>query len=79
LPRAVLTDKPLSLQTFALYGQRFGGVEPHFKDYKSAGFEIIRSHIRNAWALTSLFMVLSVAQLIALYMGLLLTLINESI
>ena len=71
---AVLSDKPLSLQTFAVYGQRFAGLEPHFKDYKSAAFEIIRSRIRDAWALTNLFMLLSVAQLIAIYMGLLLTL-----
>ena len=33
---AVLTDAPPSLQTFAVYGERFGGIEPHFKDYKSA-------------------------------------------
>jgi hypothetical protein len=33
-PWAVLTDTPLSLQTFQLYGKRFGGVEPRFKDYK---------------------------------------------
>lgn len=71
---AVLTNEPLSLKTFAVYGQRFGGIEPHFKDYKSAAFEIIRSPIRHVSALTNLFMLLSVAQLIAIYMGLLLTL-----
>jgi hypothetical protein len=31
---AVLSDSPPSLQTFAVYGERFGGIEPHFKDYK---------------------------------------------
>ena len=31
-PWAVLTDTPPTLQTFAIYGQRFGGIEPHFKD-----------------------------------------------
>ncbi|MFN5863537.1 MAG: hypothetical protein ACK451_16445 [Pseudanabaena sp.] len=30
---AVLSDIPPSLQTFAFYGKRFGGIEPHFKDY----------------------------------------------
>jgi len=43
-PWAVLSDVPPSLQTFEVYGQRFGGIEPHFKDYKSAAFELIRSH-----------------------------------
>lgn len=71
---AVLTNEPLSLQTFAVYGQRFGGIEPHFKDYKSGAFEIIRSRVRDASALTNLFMLLSVAQLITIYIGLLLTL-----
>lgn len=33
---AVLSDVPPSLQTFEVYGQRFGGIEPHFKDYKPA-------------------------------------------
>jgi hypothetical protein len=47
---AVITDTPPSLQTFALYGQRFGGIEPHFKDYKSAAFKITRSKIRDAQA-----------------------------
>ena len=32
---AVLSDRPPSLQTFALYDERFGGVELHFKDYIS--------------------------------------------
>jgi hypothetical protein len=38
---AVMTDMPPSLQTFALYGQRFGGIEPHFKDYKSVANRIV--------------------------------------
>jgi hypothetical protein len=46
-PWAVLSSSPPSLQTFELYGQRFGGIEPHFKDYKSAGFELARSRIRR--------------------------------
>ena len=63
---AVITDTPLSLQTFALYGQRFGGIEPHFKDYKSAAFEVPRSHIRDAEALGRLLMLLAAATLVAL-------------
>jgi hypothetical protein len=59
-------SQPPSLQTFALYGQRFGGIEPHFKDYKSAAFELIRSHLRDASALSCLLMLLAAATLIAL-------------
>lgn len=49
---AVLSDQTPSLQTFALYGKRFGGIEPHFKDYKSAAFGVLHSGLRNAQALT---------------------------
>lgn len=67
---AVLTDRPPSLQTFALYGQRFGGIEPHFKDYKSAAFELIRSHLRDTQALTCLLMLLAAATLLAISLAL---------
>jgi hypothetical protein len=50
-PWPVLTNIPPSVQTFAIYGQRFGGIEPHFKDDKSAAFDLIRSHLRNPQAL----------------------------
>jgi hypothetical protein len=63
---AVLTDTPVSLQTFALYGQRFGGIEPHFKDYKSAAFEVPRSHLRDAQALSRLLMLLAAATIVAI-------------
>lgn len=63
---AVITNTPPSLQTFALYGQRFGGIEPHFKDYKSAAFDLPRSRLRDADALSRLLMVLAAATLIAL-------------
>jgi hypothetical protein len=66
---AVITDTSPSLQTFALYGQRFGGIEPHFKDYKSAAFELTRSKIRNADALSRLLMLLAVATIIAISMA----------
>ena len=65
-PWAVLSDQPPSLQTFALYGQRFGGIEPHFKDYKSAAFDLICSHLRDASALSWLLMLLAAATLIAI-------------
>jgi Transposase DDE domain len=63
---AVITDKPPSVQTFALYGQRFGGIEPHFKDYKSAAFELPRSRLRDADALSRLLMLLAAATIIAI-------------
>jgi hypothetical protein len=68
-PWAVLSSDPPSLQTFALYGQRFGGIEPHVKDYKSAAFEILESGLRDAQALTRLIMLLDCASLIALMLG----------
>lgn len=63
---AVLTDTPASLQTFNLYGQRFGGIEPHFKDYQSAGFRLPTSRLRGTQALSTLLMLLAAATLIAL-------------
>ena len=65
-PWAVLTDTPPTLQTFAIYGQRFGGIEPHFKDYKSGAFDLIRSHLRDAEALSCLLMLIASALLIAI-------------
>jgi hypothetical protein len=67
---AVLTRQPPSLQTFAEYGQRFGGIEPHFKDYKSATFDLTRSHIRHPQALGCLLMLIAAAQLFAIQIGL---------
>jgi hypothetical protein len=69
---AVLSNIPPSLQTFALYGRRFGGIEPHFKDYKSGAFKVTNSHLRNPQALTCLFMLLDSASLIALILGMML-------
>ena len=54
------------MQTFKLYGCRFGGIEPHFKDYLSAGFELIRTKLRNAEALSCLLMLLAAATIIAI-------------
>lgn len=63
---AVLTNQAPSLQTFAHYGQRFGGIEPHFKDYKSAAFDLPDSRLRTAQALSRLMLLLATATLIAL-------------
>lgn len=76
-PWAVLSDQPPSLQSFALYGKRFGGIEPHFKDYKSAAFGVLHSGLRNAQALTCLFMLLDCASLIALMLGMMLVQMGE--
>ncbi|NQE33899.1 hypothetical protein E5S67_01622 [Microcoleus sp. IPMA8] len=69
-PWAVLTNTPLSLQTFQLYGKRFGGIEPRFKDYKSGTFDILRSKIRNAQALSNLLMMIEIAEILAIRLGL---------
>jgi hypothetical protein len=74
---AVLTAISPSLQTFALYGRRFGGIEPHFKDYKSAAFDIVSSHLRDAQALTCLFMLRATASLIALILGIMLVRLGQ--
>lgn len=69
-PWAVLTNTPISLQTFQLYGKRFGGIEPRFKDYKSGTFDILRSKIRNAQALSNLLMMIEIAEILAIRLGL---------
>lgn len=63
---AVLSDIPASVQLFHLYGQRFGGIEPHFKDYQSAGFELPDSRLRGAKALTTLLLLLAIATLLSI-------------
>jgi hypothetical protein len=69
---AVLSDQRPSLQTLALYGKRFGGIEPHFKDYKSAALGVLQSGLRTPQTLTCLFMLLDCATLIALMLGMML-------
>lgn len=63
---SVFSHSPVSLQTFAEYGKRFGGIEPFFKDCKSAGFDWTRSHIRGITALSNLFALLLSAYLLCL-------------
>jgi hypothetical protein len=65
----VLSDQPPSVQTFALYGQRFGGIEPHLKDCKSAAFQILDTHLRDAQALTCLVILMDCATLLAIVLG----------
>lgn len=62
----VFTDQRASLKTFELYSGRFGGIEPHFKDYQSAGFELPDSRLRGVQALRTLLMLLATAMLIAI-------------
>jgi hypothetical protein len=69
---AALSHQAVSLQTFALYGQRFSGIEPHVKDYKSAALNVLDSGLRDAAVLTRLFMLLDCAYLIALVVGMML-------
>jgi hypothetical protein len=69
---AVLSSAPASLHSFDLYGQRFGGIEPHFKDYKSAGFQLLDSRQRDPQSLSTLVMLLDMAHLIAVVVGVLL-------
>lgn len=75
---AVLTNIPPSLQTFALSGKRFGGIESHFKDYKSGTFDVVNSHLRDAQDLTCLFMLLASASLLAIILGLMLVRLGQS-
>lgn len=62
----VFSDQWASLQAFKRYGERYGGIEPHFKDYQSAGFELPDSRLRGAQALSTLLMLLAVATVIAI-------------
>ena len=68
----MLSSQPVSLKTFGLYGQCFGGIEPHLKDYKSAGFDLPQFRLRDAQLLRALVMLLDIAHLIAVLIGVLL-------
>ena len=71
-PWAVLASAPSSRHTVAVYGQRFGGLEPYFKDYQSAGFHLPQVRRRNVQPLITLVMLLDIAHLIAVVLGVLL-------
>lgn len=65
---AIVSDEPTGLHTFDAYGLRFD-LEEHFLDDKSAGFQLERSEIRNAQALTRLGLVLASATLFLVSLG----------
>lgn len=46
---AVLSNISPSLQTFALYGRRFGRIEPHFRDRKHDFLSADREFIGGDW------------------------------
>jgi hypothetical protein len=73
----VLSDQAPSIQLFAFYGRRFGGIEPHLKDYKSAAFKILDTHLRDAQALTCLVMLLDCATLLAIVLGMMVVRIGQ--
>jgi len=64
----VATDEPASLQTFHEYAHRFQ-IEEELLDEKSNGFQLERSEIRSAPALSRLCFVLAVATLLLTVQG----------
>ena len=64
----VATDEPASLQTFHEYSLRFQ-IEEELLDEKSNGFQLERSEIRSAIALSRLCFVLAVATLLLTVQG----------
>lgn len=64
----VATDEPATLQTFREYADRFQ-IEEEFLDEKSNGFQVERSEIRSAMALSRLCFILAVATLLLTVQG----------
>jgi hypothetical protein len=64
----VVSDEPTTLQTFQEYGERFQ-IEEEFLDEKSNGFQLERSEIRSAPALSRLCLVMAVATLLLTVQG----------
>ena len=64
----VATDEPASLQTFREYSERFQ-IEEELLDEKSNGFQLERSEIRSATALSRLCFVLAVSTLVLTVQG----------
>lgn len=64
----VATDEPACVQTFREYGQRFQ-IEEEFLDEKSNGFQLERSQIRSAPALSRLCLVMAIATLLLTVQG----------
>lgn len=64
----VVSNEPTTLQTFQQYGERFQ-IEEEFLDEKSNGFQLERSEIRSAPALSRLCLVMAVATLLLSVQG----------
>ena len=64
----VVSDEPTTLQTFREYGERFQ-IEEELLDEKSNGFQLERSEIRCASALSRLCFVMAVATLLLTVQG----------
>lgn len=64
----VVSDEPVSLQTFREYGERFQ-IEEELLDEKSNGFQMERSEIRSVPALSRLCLVLAVTTLLLSVQG----------
>lgn len=64
----VVSDEPTTLQTFREYGERFQ-IESELLDEKSNGFQLERSEIRVATALSRLCFVMAVATLLLTVQG----------
>lgn len=64
----VVSDESTSLQTFREYGERFQ-IEEELLDEKSNGFQLERSEIRSAPALSRLCLVMAVATLLLTVQG----------
>lgn len=64
----VVSDQPTTLQTFREYGERFQ-IEEELLDEKSNGFQLERSEIRSAPALSRLCLVMAVATLVLTVQG----------
>jgi len=64
----VVSDEPTTLQTFQEYGERFQ-IEEELLDEKSNGFQLERSELRSAPALSRLCFVMAVATLLLTVQG----------
>ena len=64
----IVSDEPTTLQTFREYGERFQ-IEEELLDEKSNGFQLERSEIRSAPALSRLCFVMAVATLLLTVQG----------
>jgi hypothetical protein len=66
---AIVTSIRTTGDIFRVYGGRFGGIEPHFKDHKSGAFNLPKSRLRHAQALSCLFLLMATAQILAISIG----------